>query len=71
MYVSCLVILFAVAFLLVSLSSSAALLTDPSQLKEDYDFIVIGGELHAYKSMNSLTDQRKPLHSRNRWKCNC
>jgi hypothetical protein len=70
MYISCLVNLLTAAFLLIS-PSSAALLTDPSQLKANYNFIVIGGELPAYNSISPLTDQRKPPRSRNRWKCHC
>ncbi|KAN0111251.1 pyranose dehydrogenase 3 [Russula decolorans] len=41
MSVSCLVKFLSAAFLLIS-PSSAALLTDPSQLKTNYNFIVIG-----------------------------
>ena len=70
MYISCLLKFLTGAFLLIS-PSSAALLTDPSQLKPNYNFIVIGGELPAYNSMTLLTDQRKPHRSRNRWKCHC
>jgi hypothetical protein len=69
MYISCLIKFLTAAFLFIS-PSSAALLTDPSQLKANYNFIVIGGEL-AYIPMSPLTDKRKPHHSRNRWKCYC
>ena len=47
MYTSCLVNFLIAAFLFIS-PSSAALLTDPSQLKANYNFIVIGGELPAF-----------------------
>src|SRR6266566_4993620 len=70
MYISCLVKFLTVAFLFIS-PSSAELLTDPSHLKPNYDFIVIGGELLAYNSKSPLTDQRNPHHSWNRWKCYC
>ena len=70
MYISCLVNFLTAAFLFISLSS-AALLTDPSQLKANYNFIVIGGALPAYNSMSPLADQRQPHRSRNRWKCHC
>jgi hypothetical protein len=70
MYISCLVYCLTAAFPFIS-PSSAALLIDPSQLKANYNFIVIGGELPAYNSMSLLTDQRKLPHSWNRWKCHC
>ena len=70
MYISCLVYFLTAAFPFIS-PSSAALLTDPSQLKANYNFIVIGGELPAYNLMSPLTDQRKLHHSWNRWKCHC
>ena len=68
MHISCLVKFLTAAFLFIS-PSSAALLTDPSQLKANYNFIVIGGELLAYNSMSSLTDQRQLHRSWNCWKC--
>jgi hypothetical protein len=49
MYVSSLVVFLTAAFPFIY-PSSAALLTNPSQLKANYDFIVIGGELPAYNS---------------------
>jgi hypothetical protein len=57
MYISCLATSLAAALPFIS-PSSAALFTDPSQLKANYDFIVIGGELilPAYNPMSSLTD---------------